>query len=633
MATITNAGIVTGISAGAAPLRFTNSNGCVTSANLMVTVQDIPSIVLDGPDQICPATNTQFLPSVGGTWISSNPAVATISNSGLVTGITNGTARFVYTNTLSGCTSDSSVIITVFPSSVVSVTGPNPICVGSSTTLSPYSGGVWVSNNPAVASVNNSGIVMGISQGQATFTFTSSTGGCPSLPTTPVIVNPRPSISLSGPSGICIGGTTNFLPASGGSWSSSDISKATINNAGMVTGISAGTVNFIFTQTSTGCASLPSTNITVYPKPTVNIANNTICVGNTTQLTPSVGGIWTSSNTAVATVNASGIVTGVSSGVVFFTFTENMTGCLSDPTSNLTVSPKPVVSVTGNNTICVGQTTQLSPAGGGTWASLSPSVASVDNNGVVTGLSNGSVQFTFTTPQGCISNPTGVVTVNGKPVIAITGPSPICIGATTQLSPISGGTWSSSHPAVASVNNAGLVTGLAAGTARFVFTNTSTGCSSDSSAVLTVNGTPGISLIGPGNICIGQNSQLTPTVGGTWLSLQPSIATVSNTGLITGISAGTASFRFTETSSGCQATLNNAISVLSRPVVSVTGPNPICIGSNTTLTPTVGGTWTSTNPAVAIVNAGGIVTGITSGISTFIFTNSSNGCTSFLQHL
>ncbi|MBK8372326.1 MAG: Ig-like domain-containing protein [Saprospiraceae bacterium] len=116
VATITNAGLVTGISAGAAPLRFTNSNGCVTSANLMVTVQDIPSIVLDGPDQICPATNTQFLPSVGGTWISSNPAVATISNSGLVTGITNGTARFVYTNTLSGCKSDSSVIITVLPS-------------------------------------------------------------------------------------------------------------------------------------------------------------------------------------------------------------------------------------------------------------------------------------------------------------------------------------------------------------------------------------------------------------------------------------------------------------------------------------------------------------------------------------
>ncbi|MBK6365593.1 MAG: Ig-like domain-containing protein [Saprospiraceae bacterium] len=184
-----------------------------------------------------------------------------------------------------------------------------------------------------------------------------------------------------------------------------------------------------------------------------------------------------------------------------------------------------------------------------------------------------------------------------------------------------------SNTSVASVNNAGLVTGLAAGSTRFVFTNTSTGCSSDSSAVLLVNGNPNISFIGPGNICIGQSSQLSPTVGGTWLSLQPTIATVSNTGLVTGISSGTASFVFTEASSGCQATLNNAITVLSRPLVNVTGPNPICIGGNTTLTPTVGGTWSSTNPAVAIVNAGGIVTGISSGISTFIFTNTT-GCSS-----
>ncbi|MBK6785470.1 MAG: Ig-like domain-containing protein [Saprospiraceae bacterium] len=180
VATITNTGIVTSISAGAAALRFTNTNGCVTNGNLMVSVQDKPSIILDGPNQICPATNTQFLPSVGGTWISSNPAVATISNNGLVTGISTGTARFVFTNTLSGCSSDSSAIITVLPSSVVSVTGPNPICVGSSTTLSPYSGGVWVSNQPSVASVNNSGIVMGISLGSGNFYFTSLSGGCPS---------------------------------------------------------------------------------------------------------------------------------------------------------------------------------------------------------------------------------------------------------------------------------------------------------------------------------------------------------------------------------------------------------------------------------------------------------------------
>ncbi|MBK8820009.1 MAG: hypothetical protein IPN49_13320 [Saprospiraceae bacterium] len=48
-----------------------------------------------------------------------------------MSGITQGTARFVFTNTFSGCSSDSSVVITVLSASIVSVTGPNPICVAA----------------------------------------------------------------------------------------------------------------------------------------------------------------------------------------------------------------------------------------------------------------------------------------------------------------------------------------------------------------------------------------------------------------------------------------------------------------------------------------------------------------------
>ncbi|MEO6251872.1 MAG: CHRD domain-containing protein, partial [Ferruginibacter sp.] len=44
----------------------------------------------------------------------------------------------------------------------------------SSTTLSPTSGGTWISNNPAVATVTNAGVVNGVSPGSATFTFTST---------------------------------------------------------------------------------------------------------------------------------------------------------------------------------------------------------------------------------------------------------------------------------------------------------------------------------------------------------------------------------------------------------------------------------------------------------------------------
>ncbi len=628
VATVNNAGLVVALSPGVAQLTYTNNLGCTTNGSLSVTVHDKPAILLDGPSQICIGSTTRFLPSNGGTWTTSHASIASINNSGLVTGISQGTARFVYTNAFTGCKSDSSTTINILPRPVVQITGNNPICVGSSTTLSPNTGGMWMSSNPSVASVTNAGVVNGLGQGNVNFTFTNNTTGCSSLPTAPLTVNARPVVSVTGPNGICIGGTTTLSPSTGGTWTVVNPSVASVSNAGLVTGLAPGSTGFIFTNASTGCISNATNNVTVYGRPTVNINSTSICVGATTTVTPSTGGVWTSSNPAVATVNGSGLVTGVSAGQVSFTFTENSTGCTSNPTSTLQVFGKPVVSITGPTNICVGQTTTLQPITGGAWSSLSPSVATVSNSGIVTGVGNGSAQFVFTSNQGCASDPSGNVTVNARPVVIITGLNPICIGTTTQLSPASGGTWVSSHPSVASVNNSGLVTGMAAGGSRFVFTQTSTGCSSDSSSLITVNAPPVVNLLGSPSICIGQTSQVSPTAGGTWMSLNPTIATVSNVGLVTGVSAGQASFKFVQTSTGCENTLSNVITVRPRPDISLSGPSQICIGATTQFTPTSGGTWTSLMTSVATINNSGLVTGISQGQATFRFTSASTGCTS-----
>ncbi len=78
----------------------------------------------------------------------------------------------------------------------------------------------------------------------------------------------------------------------------------------------------------------------------------------------------------------------------------------STPTDAVTIKtfPKPVVSITGATGICIGSTSQLSPTSGGTWVSNNPSVATVTNAGVVTGISAGSVTFTYTRPDGCSSS-------------------------------------------------------------------------------------------------------------------------------------------------------------------------------------------------------------------------------------
>ncbi|MDR1983488.1 MAG: hypothetical protein LBQ28_01490, partial [Prevotellaceae bacterium] len=69
------------------------------------------------------------------------------------------------------------------------------------------------------------------------------------------------------------------------------------------------------------------------------------------------------------------------------------------------------VSITGPTKIGVGQTTTLSPTTGGTWVSRNTAVATVDNKGIVTGVSEGETDFVFITTDGCVYT-TGVVTVS-----------------------------------------------------------------------------------------------------------------------------------------------------------------------------------------------------------------------------
>ncbi len=97
----------------------------------------------------------------------------------------------------------------------------------------------------------------------------------------------------------------------------------------------------------------------------------------------------------------------------------------------------PTVSIEGPTSICAGRTTNLSPTTGGTWVSNNPSVASVTNDGIVTGLSEGTASFTFTVDGGTCFNTTGMVTVSSTIMPSISSvtavPAIICNGASTTL--------------------------------------------------------------------------------------------------------------------------------------------------------------------------------------------------------
>ena len=287
------------------------------------------------------------------TWGSSNPSVATVSASGLVTGVTGGSATITATSEGQSGTAAITVPTTV-PVATVEVT-PATASVDEGKTVpltatpkdangTPLTGRTvtWASSNPSVATVSAAGLVTGKVAGTATITATSE-GQSGSAAITVVHV-PVASVTVAPATASVDEGKTVPLTATpkdanGGTltgrtvtWASSNTSVATVSAAGLVTGKVAGTATI--TATSEGQSG--SATITVVHVPvasvTVSPAAASADVGSTVQLTatpkdangaPLTGRTvtWGSSNTSVATVSASGLVTGAAVGTATITAT------------------------------------------------------------------------------------------------------------------------------------------------------------------------------------------------------------------------------------------------------------------------------------------------------------------------
>ena len=202
----------------------------------------------------------------------------------------------------------------------------------------------------------------------------------------------------------------------------------------------------------------------------------------------------------------------------------------------------PLRPISGTAIVCIGMTAALSDAtNGGTWSSSNTGIATVTSTGIVTGVATGTTTITYSVAGG---RTTVTATVNAA-AAAITGSAIVCTGGTTTLSHTSsGGTWGSTNTAVATIGSGtGVVTGVASGSTTITYTLVS-GCMITRS--LQVN--PAVAAItGSTSICAGTTTTLAnATTGGTWSSGSTTVASVvSSTGVVTGLSNGTATITYT----------------------------------------------------------------------------------------
>lgn len=439
-------GVVTGHSPGTALIGY-GIPGC-SPVFRTVTVNPTPNPIT-GTLYACEGFSTTLATtSTGGTWISGTPTVATIgSTTGIAYGVSGGSSIITYKFTSTGCIITNTVTIFPAPGPIV---GGNVICQGLSVPLTnSQPGGTWSSSMPGIISVGStSGIATGIASiGTARITYTLPTG----CKTDTIMHVNAPPTTITGAATVCEESSitlTNGTP--GGTWSSGSVARAVVNSiTGLVTGISAGTVNISY---STLACNPAVYTVTVLPTPKPITGGITICNGaSTTTVTDStLGGVWTMSGigssisgTSTGPGLATAVVTGLSVGGTYVVTYTVPNGCRRTAPIIVDTLPAPI---TGVDSVCPGRTVTLSTAStGGVWSSANSSIASVvAASGDVTGVATGSTTITYASLSSCyrtkpfrVTNPIPLsVTLTRNPA-----GDPVCNGVpvTFTAHPVNGG--------------------------------------------------------------------------------------------------------------------------------------------------------------------------------------------------
>jgi GEVED domain-containing protein/type IX secretion system substrate protein len=609
---------------------------------LTVNPQPLP---ITGVTTFCTANPTTLTDATpGGSWASSNMAVASVGSTGVVTGLGAGTSTISYTLP-AGCFSTTTVTVYLTPAPI---TGPSNVCTTQSIALTDATpGGNWTSSFPSFASVTG-GVVSGIAPGATVISYTIPTGGC--FVTASVSVNTLPG-PITGTATVCAGGSTTTLTdgSAGGTWTSTIGFDATVSSTGLVTGLLPGNPSIVYTLPG-GCTATKV--VTVNPLPAAITGAPSVCAGSTTPLTDATGtGTWASSLPTIASVSGTGVVSGLSSGTTNVVYTLNGTGCaISKP---MTVNSLPATkNVTGGGGFCsgssgahvglsgsdIGDNYQLFYGGAISGSPLSGTGAGLDF-GLFTGVGVYTVQATDNT-TGCQNNMTGSATISVNPLPnpytpSVVGTGFACAGSTGVDIILSGSDVGVYYQLVlGGVNVGGPVLGTGVGTLDLGFqptggtytvnaTNASTLCSAPmpGSATVNINPLPAVyNVSGGGPYCQGDTGvhinlsnsfggvDYRVYTGGVLVNTLPGLGGAIDLGLYT--IAGTYTVTAFDITSGCISNMTGSATVSINPLPTpetVTGGGQYCSGSPT---PHVGLSYSESGSTYQLYVGGSTAVGI-----------------------
>jgi hypothetical protein len=642
------------------------------AADAITIPPTVPGTATVGSTTPIGATTTSGLPP---TYTSTTPTICSVSASGVVTSLAIGSCSVTVSQSAAGnyaAATPQTVTITMNGQSQLILNFGNPITAtygGPAPVLAaaPTSGLTpTYTATGAACSVTSAGVVTILAVG--TCQITAAQAGNSTYAAAPTVgetltVNPEAdaiTIPPTVPSTAIVGGTVPIgaTTTSGvtPTYTSTTPTTCSVSATGVVTMLASGTCTVSVTQPAAGnFAAAPPQTVTISVGGQSQTIQNfgspvTITYGATVPVlaataTSGLAPTYTATGTACS-VTSAGAVTILAVGTCQITASQagNSTYAASTPvTETVTVNPAAdIISIPGTvpttatvgGTVPIGATTTsgVTP----TYTSTTPTICSVSTTGVVTTLASGSCSVTVSqaaagnysaaTPQIVnisVSGQSQTIQNFGSPITTIYGSAAPVLGATATsgLVPTYAATGSA-----CSVTSSGAVTILAVGTCQITASqagNSTYAAATPITENLTVNPEPDVITIPPTVPTTAMVGSTTPigatTTSGlppTYTSTTPLVCSVSSTGVITTLAAGTCTVSVTQPAAGNFATATPQIVTLNVSTQSQTIQNfgtPISVAYGGTA-PVLGATSTSgliptysaTGTACSVTSAGAV---------------------------
>lgn len=519
VATVEQDGTITAVDKGTAIITATATNG--VKAECVVTVGvPLESISFEGDitDKVLDRDETLELKVIYNPddtdtdktikWSSSNTAVAKVEN-GIVTAIDDGEAEITATS-VNGKTATCKIKVVV-PLKSISIKESTSIKCGETEKLEvTYNPNdttddktiKWTSLDEGIATVSTDGTVTAKQVGNTTITASTLDGKLTAECKVEVLPVPLESIQIKEQNITLNKGTSqdltviynpeNTTESKDIDWTSSNPEFVTVDENGKITAVANGTVTItakVGTQeaTTTVTVKTPLESISITEEKVILNRPETIdldVIYNPDDTTDDRTVTWTSSNEDVATVDEDGVVTPVAPGTAY------IKAKVGDKEASCEVEvkvPLKGITIKEETELLKGKYEELTvtynPAdatyeGKVTWESSDPEVATVDENGKITALKEGTTKITATAEENGVKF-TDECTVTVKEIkmdsiVIDSADFELGLGREKQLNvnfypedttddrTI---TWKSSNPEVATVDENGVVKAVKIGTA------------------------------------------------------------------------------------------------------------------------------------------------------------------------